>query len=138
MTGGCPCGAVRYRVSEQLLGAIYCHCERCQRRTGSAFGAVGLTAPGSFEVTDGEDRVTAWDPGEGSWTKRFCSNCGGHLYVTSPDGSMLAVHLGSLDADPGVRPAAHQFTDHAASWLPLPDDGLPRFGQRPPAYQQAE
>jgi len=36
LTGGCACGAVRFEVSEPLLGAVYCHCTRCQRRTGSA------------------------------------------------------------------------------------------------------
>lgn len=38
--------------------------------------------------------------------------------------------MGALDGDPGIRPAAHQFTDYAAPWYPVPDDGLPRFPER--------
>lgn len=40
--------------------------------------------------------------------------------------------MGALDEDPGIRPSAHQFTDYAVPWEPLPDDGLPRFPERRP------
>jgi hypothetical protein len=135
LTGGCNCEAVRYEIREELLGALLCHCRRCQRRTGTAFSAVALTAPGSFEVVAGESDMRSWDPGGGGWTKHFCGGCGGQLFVTDPGGRLLGVHLGSLDGDPGVRPGAHQFTDEAAPWLPVADDGLPHFGGRLPSYE---
>jgi hypothetical protein len=130
LTGGCPCGRVRFEISEPLIAALYCHCKRCQRRTGTAFSVSALTVPGSFRISEGEDSVRTWDPGDGGWTKSFCSECGGHLFTTSPDGEARSVRMGALDHDPGVRPAAHQFTDYAASWEPIPDDGLPRFERR--------
>jgi hypothetical protein len=34
LVGSCGCGTVRFEVSEPLLGSIYCHCTRCQKRTG--------------------------------------------------------------------------------------------------------
>ena len=40
--------------------------------------------------------------------------------------------MGAFDQDPGVRPEHRQFTDSAAVWEPIPDDGLPRFGGRRP------
>jgi hypothetical protein len=40
---------------------------------------------------------------------------------------------GEIDGDPGIRPTAHQFTDDAASWEPIPEEGLPRFPERLPA-----
>jgi hypothetical protein len=40
------------------------------------------------------------------------------------------VRMGALDQDPGIRPSVHQFTDYAAPWEPIPDDGLPRFPER--------
>ena len=36
LTGGCNCGAVRFEVTEPLVAASYCHCKRCQRRSGAA------------------------------------------------------------------------------------------------------
>ena len=53
------CGGVRWQLSDQPLGAGCCHCKRCQRRTGTAFSLTVLTAPGSFELTEGEDALTA-------------------------------------------------------------------------------
>lgn len=45
----------------------------------------------------------------------------------------MIVRLGAFDEDPGVRPQAHQFVGSAASWMPVPDDGLPRFEERLPS-----
>jgi hypothetical protein len=126
------CEAVRFEVAKPLLGAAYCHCRRCQRRSGSAFAAVALAAPGSFEVTEGRGLIREWPPGDG-WVKSFCSACGSHLYTTHPDNpELIAIHMGAFDEDPGVRPSAHQFVSSSAPWEPIPDDGLPRFPARLP------
>jgi hypothetical protein len=132
LTGGCGCGAVRFEVSEPLVAAVYCHCKRCQRRTGSAFAASARVEPGSFRIVSGEQLVATWAPEEG-FEKAFCSACGSALYAQSPqDRDVLAVRLGAFDGDPGIRPRAHQFVDYAAAWEPIPDDGLPRFPERVP------
>jgi hypothetical protein len=127
LSGGCVCGEVRYEVSEPFVSANYCHCTRCQRRTGTGASANGRTAEGSFRIVKGEEFVKCWDPGGGGFPKCFCSNCGSALYSQSPDGGQIAVRLGTVDGDPGIRPEKHQFTAYAAVWEPIPDDGLPRF-----------
>jgi hypothetical protein len=133
LTGGCMCERVRFRVSEPLLGAAYCHCKRCQRRTGTAFSVSALAAPGSFEVTEGEEFVDAYRPDDG-WHKYFCTGCGGQLYTQNPENpDLVGVRMGAFDGDPGVRPGLHQFVAFKADWDELPDDGLPRFDERMPA-----
>jgi hypothetical protein len=127
LSGGCVCGEVRYEVSEPFVSANYCHCTRCQRRTGTGSSANGRTAEGSFRIVKGEEFVKCWDPGGGGFPKCFCSNCGSALYSQSPDGGQIAVRLGTVDGDPGIRPEKRQFTAYAAVWEPIPDDGLPRF-----------
>jgi hypothetical protein len=131
LTGECMCGTVRFSISAPLLGAAYCHCKRCQRRTGTAFSVSGLTQPGSFEITKGAEAIGTYEPGDGGWKKSFCSRCGSQLFTTNPENEeLVAVRMGALDRDPGVRPSAHQFVDYAAPWEPIPDDGLPRFPER--------
>lgn len=133
LTGGCLCGAVRFEVSAPLRGALYCHCTRCQHRTGTGFSVSGQTTPGSFELLAGLDQVRTWVPPDGGWAKAFCSQCGGHLYAASPaDPERIAVRLGALDSDPGVRPSVHQFVAYAPAWSPVPDDGMPRYEERMP------
>ena len=36
-TGGCLCGAVRYRASADPLRVVSCHCGMCRRTSGAAF-----------------------------------------------------------------------------------------------------
>lgn len=127
LTGACMCGAVRFEIDSPLQGAGYCHCKRCQRRSGAAAAANGKVAPGSLRIIGGEELVREWSPPEG-FVKAFCSECGSALYGRSQeDANRVIVRLGALDADPGVRPAYHSWVESAASWEPLPDDGLPRF-----------
>ncbi len=133
LTGGCGCGAVRFEVDAPLVGASYCHCTRCQHRTGTGAAVSARTEPGSLRIVAGEDRQHAWTPGSG-FDKVFCADCGSALFARSPDDpSIVAIRLGAFDADPGIRPTYRQFVAYAASWEAIPDDGLPRFPERAPS-----
>ena len=124
------CESVRFEVDGPFLGALYCHCGRCQRRSGSAYSITALSEPGTFRVTKGEELLRSWDPGDG-WVKSFCERCGSHTHTANPDDpTVIATRLGCLDQDPEIRPSAHQFVSYALPWHPLPDDGLPRFPER--------
>ena len=130
--GRCLCGRVRFQVSEPLLEAEYCHCKRCQRRTGTSASASALTAPGTFRVTEGEELLGAFEP-DGGWRDYFCRECGSDIYAQSHDDpAQICVPMGAIEGDPGVRPAFHQYVAYAAPWDPLPDDGLPRFDEGAP------
>ena len=130
LTGGCGCGAVRFELTEPPVTALYCHCTRCQRRTGTASSAQMRVAPGSIRITQGEEKIRAWEPPGGA-PKAFCSECGSALFSYVPGTSDVGgVRLGSFDEDPGVRPQFHQYVAYAASWEPIPDDGLPRYPER--------
>jgi len=59
------CERVRYKITEPLLGALYCHCKRCQRRTGSAFSVTAAMAPGSFKIVQGAEFIGSWRPPDG-------------------------------------------------------------------------
>ncbi len=127
LTGGCNCGAVRFEVTEPLDGAAYCHCTRCQRRTGTAASASGRARPGSVRVVSGAEHIAAWEPADG-FGKEFCRLCGSALFARNPaTGEVAGVRLGAIDGDPQVRPDARQYTAYAAPWEPIPDDGLPRY-----------
>lgn len=133
LTGGCGCGAITFQIDAPPTGATYCHCNRCQRRTGTAASAQVNLARGSFRILTGEDRLAAWRPGNG-FDKWFCGACGSSLFSrNSEDPDQASVRFGALDRDPGVRPSARQFVAYAAAWEPIPDDGLPRYPERRPA-----
>jgi hypothetical protein len=133
LTGGCGCGAVRFEVTEPLVSSRYCHCTRCQHRTGAAASANAAVEPGSFHVITGEERMRAWKP-DGGAEKWFCGDCGSALFSRSPDDpDRVGVRLGAFDGDPHIRPSARQFVAYAAPWELIPDDGLPRYEESRPS-----
>jgi hypothetical protein len=129
LTGGCGCGAVRFRIDAPLTAALYCHCTRCQHRSGSAAGTTGRIEPGSLTILSGEEHLRDWFP-EGGMGKTFCVLCGSSVMGRKQDGTITGVRLGALDGDPGIRPQFRQFVNYAATWEPIPDDGLPRHPER--------
>ena len=133
LTGGCLCGGVRFELSEPPVGAAYCHCTRCQRRTGTAASPSARIVPGSLRITAGEELIRSYEPPSGGFAKDFCSACGSALWSRDPeDSEVFGVRMGAFDTDPGVRPANRQFVAYAASWEPVPDDGLPRYPESRP------
>jgi hypothetical protein len=133
LTGGCMCGAVRFEIDEPLVTASWCHCTRCQRRTGTGASPQARVVPGSLRVVAGEDLLRDYRPADG-WPKVFCGECGSSVWSRSPDdAALLSVRLGVFDHDPGIRPSFRQFVAYAAPWDPIPDDGLPRFPERRPS-----
>jgi len=128
LTGGCNCGAVRYEVAEPLVRASYCHCKRCQRRSGAAASPQAHPAPGSFRIVAGEDKLRMWKPDDSDGQKWFCSECGSAVYGSNASHpESVGIRMGTFDEDPGIRPTVRQFVAYAAPWEPLPTDDLPRF-----------
>jgi len=133
LTGACGCGAIQFEVTKPFVSASYCHCTRCRRRTGAAASANARAGPGTVRVVAGGEHLGVWAP-EGGFEKLFCGLCGSALFSRPPGTTDLTgVRLGALDGDPGIRPQWHQFVAYAAPWEPIPDDGLPRYDERPPA-----
>jgi hypothetical protein len=127
------CGGVRFELDAPPVSAGWCHCTRCQRRTGTSASISARIVPGSLRLLAGEELLRAWRPGDG-FAKVFCSRCGSQLWAQNPeDPDVMSVRFGAFDADPGVRASYRQFVDYAAPWDPIPDDGLPRFPERRPA-----
>ena len=133
VTGGCLCGGVRFELTEPAKEAGYCHCTRCQRRTGTAASANARIDGRTLRVVQGQDVVKAWRHPDGGFEKLFCRECGGQLFSRNPDDpTQMGVRLGAFDGDPGVRPSSRKFVAYAAAWEPIPDDGLPRYAEGAP------
>ncbi len=134
-TGRCLCGGVSFALTEPPQVAGYCHCTRCQRRTGTGSSAQARVDGRTFRLLAGEDLVKAWRHPDGGFEKCFCRECGAHLFSRDPDDpSQMSVRLGAFDGDPGVRPSFRAFTADAAAWEPIPDDGLERFDEGKPRF----
>jgi len=130
--GGCLCGGVRYLVRPPFRRANYCHCSRCRKHSGAAALAQGRVPRSAFTLLGGGELLVVFaEPGH--MAKVFCSRCGSSLFGgTWPDGPEISIRLGTLDDAPGIRPGYHSYAAEVPPWDRLPDDGLPRYPQRPP------
>jgi hypothetical protein len=125
LTGRCLCGGVRFELTEPAVAAGYCHCTRCQRRTGTASSAQAWIDGRTFRLLQGEDLVKAWRHPDGGFEKCFCRECGAHLFSRNPDDpTQMSVRMGAFEGDPGVRPSWRAYVADAAVWEAVPDDGL--------------
>jgi hypothetical protein len=110
------CGAVRYTFSEAPPDYGFCHCDLCQKASGSAFTA-NIPIARSDITIEGEASIREYESSEGK-LRCFCSNCGSPLYAylrSSPD--ILRIRLGSLDTAFDQPPACHFFTGDQAPWF---------------------
>ena len=126
-TGGCQCGAVRYRLLRAPVATYACHCRLCQQQSASAFGLSMLVERDAIEFSGDEPRVY-WTKGDSGRRKRcaFCSNCGTRLYHTGESSrAMLSIKGGSLDDASTFLPTCHLWTRSAQPWVaPLLADAV--------------
>ena len=54
ITGGCACGAIRYRCSAPPIYMGNCHCRDCQQATGGAYLPAVLFRGEHFTLEQGE------------------------------------------------------------------------------------
>jgi hypothetical protein len=126
--GGCLCGGIRFELSSPPTVANYCHCTRCQRRTGGASSAQARIDGRTFTLLRGAELLRAWRHPDGGFEKCFCGECGSHLLSRNPeDRTQMSIRMSAFDRDPGVRPSFRTFVAYSAPWEPIPEDGLERY-----------
>lgn len=98
-TGGCQCGAVRFRVHGALGQASICHCRMCQKAFGNYFAPLVSAPEGQLTWTRGaRKRFRSSNHVE----RGFCADCGTPLTYEAPDG--LAISIGAFDHPEQIVP----------------------------------
>ena len=113
-TGGCRCGAVRYRAEGKPRWVAHCHCADCRKQTSAGYAtwlgyekstvAWSKGAPKPFESSPGTHRG-------------FCAHCGTPLFFTSPRwADEIHILAGTLDDPQSIAPRAHTYLIDAVPW----------------------
>jgi GNAT superfamily N-acetyltransferase len=132
ITGSCLCRGIRFEVRGELGTVAQCHCEDCRKANGTAYGTAAPVARSAFTIVSGKELLARYESIPGKW-RCFCSRCGSPIFGTyDDDPGTLRLRLGTINGDPGVRPAAHGWLADRAPWENLPDDNLPRFATGDP------
>tara|TARA_B100000676_G_scaffold78300_1_gene78016 strand:+ start:1965 stop:2402 length:438 start_codon:yes stop_codon:yes gene_type:complete len=125
--GGCVCGEVRFRTTADPDHVVVCHCEWCQRRTGTGFAVIAKFRHEDYELLSG-DLTTYREVNEvGRWLDlAFCPRCGTNIGFTQERRLWAqAIDSGTFDDPSWIRAAAHKFihgfTRNHRDWSQLPE-----------------
>ena len=107
MTGRCMCGETTYKTTGEPSAAHACHCDDCQRFSGTAF--VGV----DFETLEINGPIKWFASSE--WAERgSCSSCGSAMFwhLNNSSGPQV-VSIGSLDDAASIAAIdKHYFADN--------------------------
>ena len=113
-SGGCQCGAVRFRIEGALGDASVCHCRMCQKAAGNFYLPLVSVRNARLEWTRGEPKRFR---SSNEVLRGFCGECGTPLTFEAPDGIALAI--GAFDEPEEIAPAIQWGTE---AKLPYVDD----------------
>ncbi len=119
-TGGCECGAIRFRVEGKLDDASVCHCRMCQKAFGSFYAPLVSVRDAKLTWTRGAPKKFQ---SSNAASRGFCADCGTPLTYEAPDG--VAIAIGAFDNPQTIIPKIQWGTE---AELPYVDAiaGLPR------------
>jgi hypothetical protein len=132
-TGGCQCGAVRYRIVGPLGKAGICHCRMCQKAFGN-FGAALVSVDfAQFSWTRGEPSTFR---SSAIVARGFCKNCGSPLFMREDGDPNIELSIGTLDDPNALAPMTEQTgVESMVQWFETLHE-LPR--QETASYRTAE
>ena len=125
LSGGCQCGAVRFRAARATRASI-CHCRMCQKASGGFFGPFvevdGLTwTRGSRKLFQSSNLVR----------RGFCEACGTPLTFEA-EGGTPSLSIGAFDDPSNLAPTLQMGEDDKLPYA----DGLAGLPGIPPADRE--
>ena len=102
MSGGCACGAVRYRLSSEPTEPSICHCRMCQKAFGSYVAPLASVPAADLTWTRGEPGVFRSSE---AVERGFCRDCGTPLTYNVVEQDKISISIGSLDDPDQVPPS---------------------------------
>jgi hypothetical protein len=130
-TGGCLCGAVRFKstADPQIVG--HCHCVDCRKSSGTGHCTHLVIPEAAFSVTGA---VTFYDRAADSGnivSRGFCGRCGSPIYSTNSGMPGVVFPRASvLDNPEAVTPQMIVYASRAPAWDHM-DRALPSFAIMP-------
>lgn len=128
-SGGCQCGAVRFRVEGKLGDASVCHCRMCQKASGNFYLPLVSVRQATLTWTRGQPKKFQ---SSNVAYRGFCGNCGTPLTYEAPDGTALAI--AAFDHPEEISPTIQWGTEAKLPYV----DGIPKLpGEETMADQEA-
>ena len=112
-SGGCQCGAVRYRLAAAPARANVCHCRMCQKAGGAPFMAFTGVKRADLAFTRGAPARYA---SSAIAERGFCAACGTPLTFEMVGRDWISVTIGSLDDPASFAPGVQLGIEARVPW----------------------
>jgi hypothetical protein len=113
-TGGCQCGAIRFRTTELLDNAHICHCRMCQKAVGNYFAAL-VSSPKS-KLTWTRGTPSRFSSSEGV-ERGFCAQCGTPLFYDATHSPDIGIMIGAFDLPAAIKPISQDSIESRVPWF---------------------
>ena len=120
-TGGCLCGAVRFKVSGDVRAVVYCHCTQCRRQSGHFVAATRCRD--DVLTIDGADNLT-WFAASDAAKRGFCRRCGSLMFWKTGGSDKTSIMAGGFDDPSGLTASHHIHVATKGEYYAIAD-GLP-------------
>ncbi|WP_269619618.1 GFA family protein [Zhongshania sp. BJYM1] len=119
----CVCGQLSVSVNHDPELVIMCHCEICQRRSGSAFQLAAFYYETNVAGVFGESKNYTREADSGrSMSLFFCPICGVSVYFRSAARpNLVGVHVGCFADKHFPAPNRAVWLKQKHDWVVLPD-----------------
>lgn len=131
ISGSCLCGSTSYEANTEVKMVINCHCEDCQKATGSVHGTMLFVEEAALEIKGELSKFDHPADSGNTLTKLFCSNCGSQVAgKNSGRAGVIGIRAGTLDQKDLITPGANIYCDSAVTSTPMSAD-LKQFPKMP-------
>jgi Uncharacterized conserved protein len=120
VTGGCACGSIRYQLLDKPMFVHCCHCDDCQRLTGSAFVLNAIIETRAIKLLRGKPVAVPVPRENGPHDIYRCPSVRPRLERLRTQAQCRFVRVGTLDKPGALKPDVHIYTRWKAKWLKLP------------------
>jgi hypothetical protein len=148
-TATCACGRVHVTVENEPALIAACHCDFCQKRTGSTFGFQAYFDQDQCVEISGETKVYNGIEVDGVESQagqaqtpsyHFCTTCGSTVYWTVDDGTqhaLIAIAVGNFVDQDFPAPMREYYTTMRHGWVSAATDAeqFPTFPEERDRFQ---
>ncbi|HEY2706993.1 MAG TPA: GFA family protein [Caulobacteraceae bacterium] len=115
LSGGCQCGAVRFRVTGEIRHTSLCHCRMCQKAFAAPFGAfVSVPIAGMVWTRGQRKRFQS----SNSVARGFCGDCGTPLtFEAAVGGKNIALATCAFDDPARLAPQRQSGLEARVAWM---------------------
>jgi hypothetical protein len=113
-TGGCQCGAIRFRTTDLIDNAHICHCRMCQKAVGNYFAAIVGSGKADLVWTRGTPaRFRSSEHVE----RGFCAACGTPLFYDPLQSTDIGLMIGAFDNPQDIKPISQDSNESRMPWF---------------------